>query len=103
MWWALGQGEDPQPEALTVATWGGSYEASLISCGPARKSAQKRVGLHTDVGVPMRPYMPTAPGHMDNAVVRDHRWYSQTVELREARFREWLEVGRLSSSALEQE
>lgn len=26
--WALGQGEDPQPEALTVATWGGSYEAS---------------------------------------------------------------------------
>jgi putative spermidine/putrescine transport system substrate-binding protein len=66
-------------------------QASLISYGPARKSAQKRVGLHTDVGVPMRPYMPTAPSHMDNAVIRDHHWYSQTVDLREEWFREWLE------------
>jgi putative spermidine/putrescine transport system substrate-binding protein len=66
-------------------------QANLISYGPARKSAQQRVGLHTDAGVPMRPYMPTAPSHMDTAVVRDHRWYSQTVELREQWFREWLE------------
>lgn len=65
-------------------------QANLISYGPARKSAQRRVGLHTDVGVPMRPYMPTAPSHLDAAVVRDHRWYSQTVELREQWFREWL-------------
>jgi putative spermidine/putrescine transport system substrate-binding protein len=66
-------------------------QANLISYGPARKSAQRRVGLHTDAGVPMRHYMPTAPSHMDTAVVRDHRWYSQTVELREEWFREWLE------------
>lgn len=66
-------------------------QANLISYGPARKSAQQRVGLHTDAGVPMRPYMPTAPSHMDTAVVRDHRWYSQTVELREQWFRQWLE------------
>jgi len=66
-------------------------QASLISYGPARKSAQKRVGLHTDSGVPMRPYMPTAPSHMDNAVIRDHHWYSQTVDLREDWFQEWLE------------
>lgn len=65
-------------------------QASLISYGPARTSAQKRVGLHTDAGVPMRPYMPTAPSHMDNAVIRDHHWYSQTVDLREEWFREWL-------------
>lgn len=66
-------------------------QANLISYGPARKSAQRRVGLHTDAGVPMRPYMPTAPSHMDSAVIRDHHWYSQTVELREQWFREWLE------------
>ncbi|MCL7944176.1 ABC transporter substrate-binding protein [Marinobacter sp. ATCH36] len=65
-------------------------QANLISYGPARKSAQQRVGLHTDAGVPMRPYMPTAPSHMANAVIRDHQWYSQTVELREQWFREWL-------------
>jgi putative spermidine/putrescine transport system substrate-binding protein len=35
--------------------------------------------------------MPTAPSHMDNAVIRDHHWYSQTVDLREEWFREWLE------------
>lgn len=66
-------------------------QANLISYGPARKSAQQRVGLHTDTGVPMRPFMPTAPSHMDSAVVRDHHWYSQTVELREQWFREWLD------------
>lgn len=66
-------------------------QASLISYGPTRKSAQQRVGLNTDTGVPMRPYMPTAPSHMDTAVVRDHRWYSQTVDLREQWFRDWLE------------
>lgn len=65
-------------------------QASLISYGPARGSAQRRVGLHTDTGVPMRPYMPTAPSHMDSAVIRDHQWYSQTVELREQWFQEWL-------------
>ncbi|MDL0430437.1 ABC transporter substrate-binding protein [Marinobacter sp. TBZ242] len=66
-------------------------QANLISYGPARKSAQRRVGLHTDAGVPMRPYMPTAPSHMGTAVVRDHHWYSQTVDLREQWFREWLD------------
>ncbi|MDK8464814.1 ABC transporter substrate-binding protein [Marinobacter sp. SS13-12] len=66
-------------------------QANLISYGPARKSAQRRVGLHTDTGVPMRPYMPTAPSHMESAVVRDHHWYSQTDGLREQWFREWLE------------
>jgi len=66
-------------------------QANLISYGPARKSAFKRVGLHTDAGVPMRPYMPTAPSHMATAVVRDHHWYSQTVELREQWFKAWLQ------------
>lgn len=65
-------------------------QANLISYGPARKSAQQRVGLHSDLGVPMRPYMPTAPAHMDTAVMRDHHWYSRTVELRAAWFQEWL-------------
>ena len=66
-------------------------QASLISYGPARKSAQQRVGLHTDLGIPMRSYMPTAPSHMGNAVVRDHHWYSQTENLREQWFRQWLQ------------
>lgn len=74
------EGDRQQPEPLTIATWGGAYEES-----------QRRVGLHTDLGVPMRPYMPTASSHMDNAVIRDHHWYSQTGELREQWLRQWLE------------
>lgn len=66
-------------------------QANRISYGPARRSARQRIGLHVETRMPMLPHMPTAPEHMDNAVIRDHRWYSQTVRLREQWFREWLE------------
>ncbi|MDO3721407.1 ABC transporter substrate-binding protein [Marinobacter sp. chi1] len=64
--------------------------ANLISYGPTRDSARKRIGLHTDNRVAMQPHMPTAPGHMDHALMRDHRWYSKTVDLRERWFKAWL-------------
>ncbi|WP_200342091.1 ABC transporter substrate-binding protein [Rhodovibrio sodomensis] len=65
-------------------------QANRISYGPARKSAQRRVGLHVTAGVPMRPYLPTAERHMETAIPRDHTWYAQTVDLRQRRFRQWL-------------
>ncbi|MEP1214464.1 MAG: ABC transporter substrate-binding protein [Marinobacter sp.] len=94
--WTILRGTDQPGQAadfiaFATRTENLAAQANLISYGPARKSAQERVGLHTDTGVPMRPYMPTAPAHMDAAVVRDHHWYSQTVRLREQWFREWLE------------
>ncbi|MBW0148135.1 chloride channel protein [Marinobacter arenosus] len=66
-------------------------QANLISYGPTRTSAQKRIGLHTDMGVSMQPHMPTDPAHMDNAIFRDHVWYSKTLELREQWFQSWLD------------
>lgn len=93
--WAIPKGTDQtalaeqfigfatRPENMAV-------QANRISYGPARRSARRRIGLHVDTRVPMRPHMPTAPEHMENAVIRDHRWYSQTVRLREQWFREWL-------------
>ncbi|MFN2362079.1 MAG: extracellular solute-binding protein [Marinobacter sp.] len=94
--WSIPQGTDQADLAADFIAFATRAEnmaaqANLISYGPARTSAQGRVGLHTDAGVPMRAYMPTAPAHMDSAVTRDHRWYSQTVELREKWFSEWLE------------
>lgn len=94
--WAIVSGTDQAGQAADFIAFATRSEnmaaqASLISYGPARKSAQRRVGLHSDMGVPMQPYMPTAPSHMDSAVIRDHHWYSQTVDLRKQWFREWLE------------
>ena len=65
--------------------------ANRISYGPARISAQSRVGLHVTAGIPMRPHLPTAPRHLAEAIVKDHAWYAQTAELRRRRFEAWLE------------
>jgi putative spermidine/putrescine transport system substrate-binding protein len=74
-------------------------QANRISYGPARESAQRRVGLHVDTGVPMRPYLPTADRHMESAIRRDHGWYAQTVDLRQRRFRQWLTQGAARAAA----
>jgi len=67
--------------------------ANRISYGPARKSAQRRVGLHVETGVPMRAHMPTTDRHMAGAIRKDDRWYSQTEALRQRRFAAWLARG----------
>lgn len=68
--------------------------ANRISYGPARKSAQRRVGLHVDTGVPMRPHLPTAPRHLEKAIRKDDAWYAQTDDLRRRRFEAWLTEGQ---------
>lgn len=65
-------------------------QANRISYGPARQSARERVGLHKEAGVPMRPFLPTAPRHLEHAIRRDHDWYAETGELRQRRFDAWL-------------
>ncbi len=65
--------------------------ANRISYGPARLSAQRRIGLHVTAGIPMPPHMPTAPRHLGEAIIKDHAWYAQTAELRRRRFEAWLE------------
>jgi putative spermidine/putrescine transport system substrate-binding protein len=67
--------------------------ANRISYGPARKSAQRRVGLHVGSGVPMRAHMPTTARHLAGAIRKDDRWYSQTEALRQRRFEAWLARG----------
>ena len=64
--------------------------ANRISYGPARKSAQRRVGLHVATGTPMPAHMPTTERHMASAIRKDDRWYSQTEALRQRRFEAWL-------------
>jgi len=75
--------------------------ANRISYGPARKSAQRRVGLHVTTGVPMRAHMPTTDRHMATAIRKDDRWYSQTEALRQRRFDAWLARGEERSASAE--
>ncbi|MEQ9547001.1 MAG: ABC transporter substrate-binding protein [Marinobacter sp.] len=94
--WAIPRGTDQVAIAeqfigFATRTENMAAQANRISYGPARRSARQHIGLHVETRVPMRPHMPTAPEHMANAVIRDHRWYSQTVRLREQWFRNWLE------------
>jgi len=96
--WAIPKGADDAELARDFIAFATSTkrladQANRISYGPARESAQRRVGLHVDTGVPMPPHLPTAERHMENAIRRDHTWYAQTVELRQRRFEQWLDGG----------
>ncbi len=66
--------------------------ATLIPYGPTRRSAFDRIGLNPDTGVPMRAHLPNAPQHGGRALVRDSVWYANTEELRQRRFRNWLDA-----------
>jgi putative spermidine/putrescine transport system substrate-binding protein len=94
--WAIPKGTEQRETAerfirFATRTENMATQANLISYGPARQSAQLRVGLHTKTGVPMRPHLPTAPAHLDTAITRDHQWYTQTQTLRQKRFQAWLQ------------
>ena len=66
--------------------------AMRIPYGPTRRSAFDRIGLNPDMGLPMRAYLPNAPQHGGQALVRDSSWYANTEELRLRRFRTWLDA-----------
>ncbi len=65
--------------------------ANRISYGPTRRSAMRRVGLHVEAGIPMRPHLPTAPRHLEQALMKDYDWYAATEDLRRRRFEAWRE------------
>ena len=64
--------------------------AERIPYGPARISAFDFIGLNPDTGVKMRDHLPNASSHEGRALVRDSIWYSNTEELRQRRFEQWL-------------
>jgi putative spermidine/putrescine transport system substrate-binding protein len=62
----------------------------LLPFGPARRSSLPLVGLYKDGKTDLRPYMPTNPDHMKNAVASSYDfWVDHDTELTE-RFNAWL-------------
>ncbi len=61
-----------------------------IPYGPTRHSAMARIGSHREHGVSMLDYLPTSPRHLEKALIKDAKWYANTISLRQRRFDEWL-------------
>ena len=95
--WAIAAGTDA-PEAARAFLVHAAEPASMarlatrIPYGPTRQSAFDRIGLNPTTGLPMRTYLPNAPRHGGRALVRDSAWYANTEELRQRRFRQWLDA-----------
>jgi len=104
--WAIPKGTPNRDLATRFIRFATSSErlgalANRISYGPARKSAQRRVGLHVTTGIPMRPHLPTAAPHLSQALHKDYEWYAQTADLRRRRFEEWLRRDSAASGSHE--
>jgi putative spermidine/putrescine transport system substrate-binding protein len=64
--------------------------AQLLPFGPARRSSVPLVGLFKDRKTDLKPYMPTNPDNMKNAVASSYEfWVDHDTELTE-RFNAWL-------------
>ena len=65
-------------------------QAKYISYGPARASSAALVDTHADLGIDMRPHMPTNPDNYFSPIVLDNDfWTDYGDELRE-RFANWM-------------
>ena len=93
--WAIVQGAADVEAAeafIAFATSSASLAemASRLAYGPARHSAQRRIGLHVSTGTSIEPHLPTTPRHRDRALVVDEDWYAHTADLRQRLFDDWL-------------
>ena len=65
-------------------------QAKYISYGPARKSSAPLVGKHAELGVDMKPHMPTNPINAKHRLVKNYEfWADHEVEYTE-KFLAWV-------------
>lgn len=65
-------------------------QAAYISYGPARKSSAKLVGKHAELGVDMKPHMPTNPANLKTAISKDALFWANRGDSLAERFNAWL-------------
>jgi putative spermidine/putrescine transport system substrate-binding protein len=93
--WVVPKGAPHKKEIMEYVKWATDTQrladqAKFISYGPARKSSAPLVGMHAELGIDMKPHMPTAPQNSKRIVVKNHIWWGDNeVELTE-RFNAWL-------------
>jgi len=65
-------------------------QAKFISYGPARKSSAPLVGDHAELGVDMKPHMPTDPANAKTVLQFDYVWWADHRAEMDERFNAWL-------------
>ena len=65
-------------------------QASFISYGPARYSSAPLVGKHAELGIDMKPHMPTDPKNASNTFQFDYVWWADHTAEMDERFNAWL-------------
>jgi len=77
--------------AFSTATQQLANQASWISYGPARKSANKLIGsYHSDPSIDMKAQMPTAPENFKTAIQNDFEFWADHQDELNDRFNAWL-------------
>lgn len=65
-------------------------QAKYISYGPARKSSAPMVGKHAELGIDMKPHMPTNPENLKTAISKDAEFWANNGDSLSERFNAWL-------------
>jgi putative spermidine/putrescine transport system substrate-binding protein len=73
------------PQLAHVADW--------VPYGPARRSALPLVGKNPELGIAMRPYLPTAPENFKTAFAVDDAWWRSHKAVVDPLWQAWLAKG----------
>lgn len=65
-------------------------QAKFISYGPARVSSGPLVGKHADLGIDMKPHMPTNAKNAKTQLLFNYEWWADNRSSLDERFNAWL-------------
>ncbi len=65
-------------------------QAKYISYGPARASSAPLVGQHSELGIDMKPHMPTDPNNAQNTILFNYEWWADNRDDLDQKFQAWL-------------
>jgi putative spermidine/putrescine transport system substrate-binding protein len=65
-------------------------QASYIPYGPARRSSTLIVGKHAELGIDMKPFMPTQAENARTTLIYNYDWWAAHRDKVDERFKAWL-------------
>lgn len=68
-------------------------QASYISYGPARRSSASLVGKHAELGIEMKPFLPTSPENAKATLIYNYDWWAANRDHVDRLFQAWLASG----------
>lgn len=93
--WVIPKGTKNKATVMKYIRWATDTQrladqAKFISYGPARKSSAPLVGKHADLGIDMKPHMPTAVANSTRTLLFNYEWWADNRDDMDERFQAWL-------------